>query len=217
MAEVTALGHRVMARHRLLARSAGRLLRAAATPPIRSSCFASSTTRAGRSRRASMSPGRRRAHRLRPAHAAAAGRRRRPAGAHEAGLDRGAAGAGIVRLQHRRHARSHDGRPLPEHAASRAPQHQRPRSAVVPAVLRSRLRRPHRADPECRHRRSAPRAGTARACTRSRAATATTCSPRSARCSRNCARAAAGGAPRCQRRIARCRIGLAQVMRDLRR
>ena len=40
-----------------------------------------------------------------------------------------------------------------KHAASRPPQHQRPRSPLVPALLRPRLRRPHRADPQCRDRR----------------------------------------------------------------
>ena len=142
-------------------------------------------------RRPGRAMGRRRAHRLRPAHDPAAGRRRRPAGqAPRAGLDRRAAGARLLRLQHRRHARPHDRRPLPLDAAPRGPQHLGPRPAVVPALLRPELRRARAADrgPAARPRWSttAPRAGTAPTCTPSTAPTATTCSPRCRRCFRSC-------------------------------
>ena len=100
-------------------------------------------------------------------------------------LDRGAAAAGLLRLQHRRHARPHDGRPLPVHAAPRAHN----------TSGRDRLSFPLFFDPDFDARieplphaprpTTTPRAGTAPACTPSRAPTATTCSARSARSSRS--------------------------------
>ena len=99
--------------------------------------------------------GRRRAHRLRPAHPAGPGRQRRPAGAHAARLDRRAADPRHLRLQHRRHARPADRRLLPVDAAP-GPQPQRPRAAVVPVLLRPRLHRRGTAAARGRRRGSAP-------------------------------------------------------------
>ena len=102
--------------------------------------------------------GRRRAHRLRPAHAAGPGRQRRASQVRTPrGLDRRAAAARHLRLQHRRHARPAHRRLLPVDAAPGA-QHQRPRAAVVPVLLRPRLRRrgaaAARAGPAGRRRRA---------------------------------------------------------------
>ena len=134
--------------------------------------------------------GRRRAHRLRPAHDPAAGRHRRAAGEIALPLDRRAADPRLVPLQHRRHARAPDARHLPLDAASR-PQH------VSRATgCRSRSSSIRASTPGCRPSRArGPRApltmpasdGTAPACTNSRAPTATICSARSPRCFRSSA------------------------------
>ena len=74
---------------------------------------------------------------------------------HPTGLAGGSADTGLVRLQPRRHARTHDRRPLPQHAAPGGTQHFGARPPVVPAVLRSELPCPRAA-----HRRAARGAGT---------------------------------------------------------
>ena len=89
--------------------------------------------------------GRRRAHRLRPADDPAAGRRRRPGGEVAVAVGPRPAGAGLVRLQHRRHARPHDRRAVPLHAAPR-PQPGPARPALVPVLLRPELLRARAAD-----------------------------------------------------------------------
>ena len=151
-----------------------------------------------RSGREGRALGRGRAHRLRPAHHPVAGRRRRPRGEDPRGLDRGAAGARVVRLQHRRHARPHDGRPLPLDPASRRPQHLRARPPVAPLLLRSPLRGAGASPSPAWSPRptTARRAGTRRTSTPSRAPTATICSARSPRSSRSCAARFSEAGPR---------------------
>ena len=85
--------------------------------------------------------GRRRAHRLRAAYHPAAGRHRWAAGEIAFTLDRCAADSGLVRVQHRRHARAPDAG-LYRSTPHRVAQHVAARPAVVPVLLRSRLRRP---------------------------------------------------------------------------
>ena len=171
--------------------------------------------------------GRGRAHRLRPADDPAAGRRRRPGGEVTRAVGPRPAGAGLVRLQHRRHARPHDRRPLPLDAAPR-PQPGAARPALVPVLLRPELLRtaaPIELAATTARPTTGASAGTARASTRSRGPTATTCSPRSARsspsCGARCCRAGSrsgGGAEpegwlgqgfevRCLRRGARRAVG----------
>ena len=137
--------------------------------------------------------GRRRAHRLRPADDPAAGRRRRPARcARRAGWVAAPPVPRVVRLQHRRHARPHDRRP------ATAPR----RTACATPAARDRLSFPFFFDPTStrassrwrtpRRPTTTPRAGTAPASTPSRAPTATTCWPRSARSSPSCEIGAVG-------------------------
>ena len=122
--------------------------------------------------------GRRRAHRLRAAHAARPGRARRAAGAHAVGrLDRGAGRAERAGVQHRRHARQAHRGPVPVDAAPGA-QRQRARPAVVPLLLRPVVgRRGDRRSPSTARRppTTPTAAGTAPASTPGPAATATTC------------------------------------------
>ena len=133
----------------------------------------------GRARRSEL--GRRRAHRLRAAHDAPPGRQRRAPGARPVGLDRRAADPGHVRVQPRRHARAHDRRSLPVHAAPR-PQPGRRRPAVVPVLLRPGVGRRGAPGPRSRRPAGARRAtgGTARTSPPGPAPTATTSGPRSA-------------------------------------
>ena len=126
-------------------------------------------------RRARRAVGRGRTHRLRPAHDAVAGRRGRPAGAHRDGWIEAPPMPGtfvcnigdmLDRMTGGRY------RSLPHRVAH---QHQRPRPAVDPAVLRPRLRHarcsPCRAPPPAGRQRAG--AGTAPTC-RLQGRTATT-------------------------------------------
>ena len=123
--------------------------------------------------------GRRRAHRLRPADDPPAGRRRRPGGQVAVAVGPRPAGPGLVRLQHRRHARPDDRRALPLDAPPR-PQPGAARPALVPVLLRPELLRAGPADRAAGADSPRPTTGTSggtgRASTRSRGPTATTCS-----------------------------------------
>ena len=143
-------------RHRARARARARLLRRSlhrrSAGPVSHLPLPAA---AGR-RRSGHAVERRRAHRLRAPHHPDAGRDRRAGGEVEGRLDRSAAGRRLVRLQHRRHARPDDRRPLPLDAAPRA-QPQRPRPPLVPLLLRSGMERQDRADPDRRRSSRRPR------------------------------------------------------------
>ena len=199
MAAVTRLGHRAHGGHGARASGSTRTTSRehyTADPLILFRIF-NYPSAAGAARGAM---GRRRAHRLRPAHAPAPGRRRRPRSEHARRLGRRAALAELLRLQHRRHARSHDRRALPFDAAPRRGQPLGARPAFVPALLRPELRRTRVS--RCRacapaHRRQRDALGPAPTCTPSTAPTATTCSRRCRRCFPSCGARCCSGGPRC--------------------
>ena len=97
----------------------------------------------GVGRRAAM--GCRRAHRLRAADDPQTGRHRRAGGEVRRRLDSGSADSRRVSLQHRRHARPHDGRPVQVDASPRA-ERDATRPALVSVLLRPELRRHNQAD-----------------------------------------------------------------------
>ena len=140
--------------------------------------------------------GRRCAHRLWIAHAAAAGCGRRAAGPESRPLARRAAARGFARLQRRRHAGAADQRPLSLGTASRE-EPERTRAPVDGAVPRScfrcEARTAARRDAATRTSRTRTCAGIASTRTRCRAPTASTCSAKSRRCFRNWRRPFANG------------------------